>query len=527
MSQSQSGKISAAMFALVMALVATLVAFFLLIQSFFPWMTVFNPSAGAAPAKVKDVTRPTNVTNGGPTPAEVALKAVMGSDIAAVRDGGWVPRPAAKGVPGVSFGFACDPTDGLAPVVAEGRSWTRDDSTLTVSARAYPAGGGAVALQGLTEAVARCSAAAAYTSSGLGVETVQVNSRTTNAVVWRRGDVLMVGSTTNGSQPGSVTSVLDVLQGFDSALVKSLTGVCADQSSTVEAALRSPYVERKKFFGNSENVKINRNRKAGLPRAERTKPGIAVAVPAPRIPLPYVADLPSPPVPAVTKGPTGLPAAKPFPVEPTAPVNGVQNSKEVQRKIEDPVGPGCGWAFTGQVPPNFDSDTASRDFNVSVAKANKAMTRSWNRWQRARGAYFEAYARYSRQAEAYKGYAAEVERVRAAWQTVETARANYYVALNSYNAAVQARADFKAEKQAAADDYAQKKAECAKPKPKPKPVKPSASPTPGAPSSSASPSPSPSPTPTLQCPPSRPAILDQAPPAVPESPVPAPEAQLR
>ena len=187
-----------ALVALTTVLVAALAAAFLMVQSVFPWMTVLNPSQAATSDPVEDTVQVVDVTTGGPTSAERTLQRVMEVSVPALTR--WHENAGNAVVPGVSFGFGCDPADGLAPVVAESRSWVlpRTDTSspvtgLAVSARAYPAGGGAVAFTGLGQAVLACDAASLYPTGGLGVEAVQVHAGTSTSLVWRRGRVHRTG----------------------------------------------------------------------------------------------------------------------------------------------------------------------------------------------------------------------------------------------------------------------------------------------------------------------------------------------
>lgn len=545
MSHGTNGtKVTAAMFALSATLVACLTGLFLVIQSAFPWMTVFNQRTAETAAVVDGSNALVDVTAGGPSAAERVITQVMATPVKALQGRGWAEIQATGGVPGVSFGFGCDPTDGLAPVVAEARSWvqtqrnadtslTRAVGSLDVSARAYPAGGGAAAFAGLSEAVLRCDDARLFTAQGVGVEVTGVLASDTAALVWRRGDVLMVGRVTASGGPGSTSANMDVFRAFDAALKKALAETCLDPAAGVDDARRSPYLNRTEFFGNSETIPVKRPKSKTVLAAEARTSDPVVPIPAPRIEMPYVSFLPTPPLPAVTKGPTALPMPVPFPTEPSVPTNAPTHQTGVDRKIDDPDGPGCGWAFTGQVPPNFDAEAASADFAKATKAAKRAMSISWVRWQEAKETYYAAYATYTRATEAYTAYAAEVAEVSQAWAEVESARTAYYADLDAYNAAVAALAQWKSDRDAAKVEFAEAKQECRRlanePDPEPE-DEPSSGPTTGpssGPTTSASPSPSPSPTAApMVCPPVRPLILDAVAPTVPEMPVPAKEAQL-
>ena len=541
MPHPSSGKVATAMFAMTCSLIAALAGVFVMTQTVFPWMTVTNrheaPAAPGAP-----VSSAVDMTTAGPTVAERTLLRVMRAKSAALSGAGWRETRGTGGVPGVSFGFGCDPTDGLAPVVAQSKSWAFAGQSLEVSARAYPAGGGAVAFEGLTQAVLSCADASLYSGAPVGVESAQILAGRAATLAWRRGDVLMVATT---SRESGIASVLSGLIEFDAALGRELVEVCANPTSGAGDVFRSPYVKRDEFKGNFTAVRVERDPARGGPRAEDRTTDKVVKVPARTLDVPVLVDLPTPPMPAITQGPGALPTPVAVPVVPAAPTTSATDSAEVSKQVADPDGPGCGWAFTGQVEPPFDVSLAESAFATDVESAKKAMSASWRRWQTAKVAYFADYATYSRQARKYKSYAAEVELVRTAWAMVNGARATYYAALADYDAAMEAFKQWAIDRAAAKASFRDAKQVCATPPPAEaptlKPPAPTASPTaaPSAPTASPTAAPTASPTatssppappsptgPSMICPPIRPTILARQPPTVPASPRPAPEAQL-
>lgn len=546
MSQSTNGKVTTAMTVLTITLIAALAGSFAIVQSLFPWMTIFNrPDPVAHHAHTAQVL---DVTSGGPTVAEQALTRALGVAVPELRAGWQEVRPTG-GVPGVSFGFGCDPADGLAPVVAQSRSWVQTGAsptytatgtatgTLDVSARAYPAGGGAVAFEDMTQAVLGCSSASLSTStSNLGVEVVQVSTTKTTSLVWRRGDVLMVATITSHGQPTSADPVVPALTRLDRSLDAALATTCPDQRAGVEEARRSPYVNRKAFYGNYRVEQVQRQDTGEMTAEARTTDPV-VPIPGKHFDAPDESVLPTPPVPALTSGPTSLPVPVPSPTEPKAPAATAKDSVSLKHKIADPTGPGCGWAFTGQSAPTFDATTADAAFAQEAATAQAAMAQAWSRWQDAKVAYYAAYAKYATKATAYQTYAAQVEQVRAAWAVVDQARAQYHAALQTYTKAVAALAQWKADRAQARAAYKAAVALCRTQVPpgptQPTPTSPSGTPTspvdptvpvtPTVPTATASSTPT---VPPMVCPAPRPKILDATAPTVPASPVPDPAAQL-
>ena len=535
--ESTRGRLAAAAFALASTLIAALGVCFLVIQSVFPWMTVLNPVPAAPPA-VAAPAAPTDVATAGPTAAQRVIDQVMATSPGGVFTEGWAETSTGTGMPGVSFGLGCEPTDGLAPVVARTRTWVQTPTSgrpglargaVTVSARAFPAGGGAVALGGLISAVVACEeATATIPEMAVGIQSIQVTARQMTAVVWRRGDVLMVATVQAEGRAGPAQPFAPMLTRYDRVLHKALAGVCPDERSEPSDGVRSPYLNRAKFVGLAQDTRVVRDRSPHQVTAEDRTFDPVVPIPAPDLSLTEVGTRPAAPVPAPTTGPTRLPAPRTAPTAPVAPVP-AKRAQKVPRMVADPVGPGCGWAFTGQVAPRFDRSAADAAYRAAVETAKRDLTAAWNRWQNAKLAYYGAYATHLAEVEQYNGYAEQVHKIAASWAVIEEARAAYAAALADYEAAVAAREQWWVRRADARQTYRKERKACrnrAGDSPAPaSPVSPSAAP-------SQSPSPTGSlltPTPAgdpLVCPPVRSAILDQDPPRVPRSPVPAPEAQL-
>ena len=58
----------------------------------------------------------------------------------------------------------------------------------------------------------------------------------------------------------------------------------------------------------------------------------------------------------------------------------------------DPIGPGCGWAFTGMVPPVLSPPSES--LSVMTANAIAKLEQTWTNWPSTVNAYLTAKATY-------------------------------------------------------------------------------------------------------------------------------------
>ena len=543
---------AAAAFAATTTLVACLGGVFAVVADAFPWMTVLNPNTTEQARTAAASAAPVAIREANQTPAAKALAAVLDSTPRTLAAQGWVAADRTTNVTTVDVGFGCEAKDGISPAVSLTQNWVPDTTTstgtrvFTLTAQGYPAGGGALAYTGLRDAVLACGSANWFTVTGLGVEAAEIDTGRASTLVWRRGDALMVATAALDGAATAVDTYAAVAREADQRLKQALVGVCANPTSGLSDATRSPFLNRDDYRGYGKTITV---RRATTP-VDQTAEYLA-ALDDIRIldettispsPLPILGTLPVLPAPAPTKGPTTLPSPVFSPTTPAIPTEPAK-SRRVLKAQPDHVGPGCGWGFTGQQAPRFDSDAAKTQHAADIATAQEAMQNAWRAWQSARLAFFTQWETYLDSAQDYSTYAAEVAEVRAAWALIDEARAAYATALAAYEAAVEARERFQSDKKAAKRAYRDAKKACrnqpesrsqnragvALNDPSATPTStPTAtdSPTTG-PSSEPSPTKDPEPTgPTMICPPPVPPILNQSAPTVPASPVPAKEAQL-
>lgn len=517
----------------------------LAIKAAFPNLAIFPqgkaaaaaPPAPPAPAKIAALS--------GKVPAEVALDAVFargpGSLPAA---GGWRPSTAPPGASGTPFDYPCGIPGGPAPVVSKVRGFVQASgphpgdvkASVSVSMRAYAAGQGGAALDALKENIRKCRGASAYSRSGVGVQALLATNAQTSNLIWRRGDVLGLVSFQTGGRAGNIGTVNPVVGEYDTRLIQALAGVCVETDSEVRDAARSPYVNPAAFTG------LTLARPVGMPTpvdgklpdgsvAPQVPALVPLPFPQPALDTPRVPELPRRPADPVTPAQAPEPRQRPEP--PTVP-SPAPTATQVPERVQDKTGPGCGWAFTGQIPPKFDQAKATAELKAAESKAQVALFAGKIAYINAQNGYQTQYGAYKQQVEEFSAYAAEVQRTRDSWLKIQQERDTYYWRLEQYNDAVRDRERFLQNQKEAQLRYEAAieacRVEAAKPKPKPSPTaSPTpvviASPKPGepvppSPAPTASPEATASPTPTIVCPPNRPRILDQAPPEVPAPPVP-------
>ena len=441
----------------------------------------------------------------------------------------WAPSGPVTWAAGTTFDFACPATGLVAPVISGARLFTSGGQSVTVSARAYAAGQGAVAFAGLFEAWHNCdqegkgvgvmAAAAPGMDAMSGWVSATTGGGPSAALVWRRGDVLLTVSRT-GTNPSGLAPLAYLV---DAIADSAIAGICADVNSTLADAARSPWATQIGYTG--------------------LQVAVAVAVPAPTdpVPPPGVVSVPddvvvtAPPTltlpsqPAGSLSPSGLPSPIAAPLIPVRPTPVPSETSALATK-QDTVGPGCGWSFTGQGIPQFDAAAAA----VALVSAQQAAATSLQaqqaQWQQQTVAFWQLYATYSTELAAFTNYANQVNVIAAAWATIATNRTQYASAVLAYDLAVTARTSFLAQQGQAEAAYNAQVTACTGSAP---PASSTPTPLPTASAGSPPPTDSPTPTPTDAtptptpillpgCPPVRPAILDQPVPSVPTQPLPVP-----
>lgn len=515
------------------AAIASFTAFALIL----PWVGFDASTPEAVAAPTPDVAE-SRLVSGVATPADRVVASVLATDLPGFD--GW-SETRTRQVPSPSLSFGCDPKDGLAPAAAGSLSLVsgggRGTESVTVTVRAYPAGGGSLALAGIASAATACTGA--YTTAApvaVGAESVGVSSARAATVSWRRGDALVTVASEASARPGSLSAVVPVIERLDAALADALAGVCVEEdtegkpratTAQVEAA-RSPYLDRAAYRGHFERVEVGPVTEGILLARERTFAPPVDPAEVDLTPLVPVSR-PTRPDPAPTTGPTALPRLLDVPSPPQRPRKPVI-AGTVPRQIGDPAGPGCGWAFTAQRPPLHDAAAAEVEYERVFARTQTKITARFEQWQQDRAHFFEQWLAYSEARSAYEAYRLQVARVAQAWSVIDSARDDYYSALARWEAARTAVREFRTARRQAESEYDAAIAACEAAEAQEEADREAAGQTDGEDQpkdGTRPPRPNPQPKPEETCPPQRPAILDQdpPPPAGPR-PTPSPQAQL-
>ncbi len=454
------------------------------------------------------------------SPAQAAVLATLGPAPAA----GWVTASGLSWTGGTPFDATCG-----RPAADAALSGTRiygvGKRQLVATVSAYSAGTGAVAFDQWAQLLGRCAGPVSRTATsigaaGSGARTAAAASaadafvawiRATDgrpaasALFWRRGDMIAVLATPSASPDGLASAAISL----DRVLVGALAGRCADVSSTVADAARTPWVAGDGFTGLTAPITVT----VAPSPIPSPPPGVAAVAPT-WTPSP----LPSPsfPVrPADPLWPTDLPTPVVSPTAPLAPAPAPTLSIVPSRE-PDPTGPGCGWAFTGQVEPPFDAAREQALADARIAQAQDDLAGQQALYVADVVTYWQQVPVYDAEASAFAAYVAQVRTVAEAWDRIQQERDDYDRALADYNATLQTRTVLLQQQEQAQAAYDAAVAACATASPTPAPT--DATPTPTAPTAT------PSPTPTVGgCPPPRPPILDAPVPTLPPMPSPPPD----
>ena len=431
----------------------------------------------------------------------------------------WLASAEVDWAVGTPYDYACQltPWKGPGAAVSGQRTFENAAGTLTVSAHAYGAGAGALAFDQLSQRIAACPQRESSVSSEpvsvgganglIGHVRPDGSPSTVTSVVWRRGDVVLDVHASGVPYPDLIAAA----QAVDAKATTVIEPVCASMDSTVEDALRSPWIDRNAYTGwlAPETIAI-------APSPLPTPPAGV---------LPRDLGLPLEPLPQVSE-PSATPTEPLWPPAPTpvatpvlpSPVAAQPSATTVGVPRRDDAGPGCGWSFTGQSAPTFDEATALATRTDTLTQARAALTEAQKAWQGQVQKYWAASAAYQAGLGQYRLYAAKIAQVTRAWASLQAARDVYALALAQWQLAVADRTALVTAQQLAARDYQAAVDACLiAPTPTPT-VTTTATPT-------AEPTVSPSPTdaPTVVCPPTRPPLLDQTIPPIPPTPTPPPD----
>lgn len=477
-------------------------------------------------------------------PGQTAINQIVSAPVLGI-----TPQVDNMGTPNSSFSWAaCQTTLNPAPFYASSAYFP--DTGITVVVSGLGAGQGVKGLDTLKTSVQGCSNTSL---NGNFLNGFIVNAHSTGANVytatWRVGDVIVFASGYD------VNVVKNFATTYDGIATLTLRPVCVNFDESVNDAKRSPYYDQAAYTGWTRNRDVHLDINTtdalnptllsdtqdlsftGLPQGNFSS-HFQVPVNGHSASLLTFSKVRIPVKPEAPLGtaPTELPVEVPLPgsqpVAPTTPNTVVG----IPERVFDEVGPGCGWAFSGQSAPPYDDTVEKQRVDQLVGEAQGTLQAAFATYLQERTGYVNNYVTWANSVLAYQTYAGQVNDVGNVWNDITTKRQAYREKLDQYLALKKAWDEFPGLQTAAQEQYLGELEQCrvnnipvptpsATPSPTPSPTpseSPSATPSP---SSSASPSPTPTPTPEPTPEPVdcetvvvRPAILDQERPSEPIAP---------
>lgn len=377
---------------------------------------------------------------------------------------GWDAQPADPAVVGSVIDARCPVKGRYSAAVSAALSFTRAATSsrsrpstanmagMSVTVAAYPAGLGAGALEQLRAAVDLCSGVYPVEAVSAGTETFAVeddggvfSSGPSGRTLWVRVGDVVASVSVRGTSTAALSDVVSAWLATWPEVLSS--AVCPGPESTVKDVARSPLSGRYTGWVYEEPVtltaaqaaKADKDGQAQAQKLAASQGVVSVVVPSAPTVLPQVASLPAYPMTVQVALPASPPAPGEEPVWPAEPV-GVP----VAHLVADPIGPGCGWAFTGMVAPSFTPSAAEAQAQAAkVAHANDLMA-ARARWWADRWVYGRAVTGYAAKVTAWNRWVGQASiAVAAAWWTqydrdlveYRAAAARYPAQLSAYTAA--------------------------------------------------------------------------------------------
>ena len=293
----------------------------------------------------------------------------------------------------------------LSPAITKSLALRKTNGGVLVEVSAYPAGLGPQAFKQISSTASTCSGFWLTNDVSLGTESIAVNdngalnnSGPSGRTIWvRSGDVIGMVSIRGGGNLSLADKIIsDWIPQWSTILS---TQVCPDLNNTISDLTRSPLSNNYTGLTKSEKATLTDAQFSLLQSAEvdLVKNAAQVAnisdlsVPSEAYPAPKVVSLIDYPTTVIPAFPEGRPAnisivAPTFPTEPVG--------EKITGRFEDSVGPGCGWAFTGEQVPKAISQAEVDKTNAELLAAQNALLQAEEQYYVAKWRYGSLYSKY-------------------------------------------------------------------------------------------------------------------------------------
>lgn len=309
------------------------------------------------------------------------------------------------GTPGLTLDVICPREKPLvATVTKSGSISNKTGSGISVQTRAYPAGMGSAAIEAIRQQINKCGGAYEITNTQIGNESVTFQDNESPAgggpsgktTVFRRGDVVGVIATRDFADPEKLANEWNTK--WDTTLTTKVCPGIKNNDSSKRNPLSENYTgwQRTKqvILGEEETIAANTATLLALRMDATSGPAVKTST-LPKNPgrtltdnanlnLPWYPDTLEVTLPE-------RPELKTKPVFPGSP----DNIASATFTVEDPIGPGCGWKFTGMTAPTFNKKTETTKAEASRNEAVTKLASSYTSWGLARWSYLQSYTKYA------------------------------------------------------------------------------------------------------------------------------------
>lgn len=232
--------------------------------------------------------------------------------------------------------------------------------------------------------------------------------------------------------------------------------VAVDESD--EDAKRSFYYDRDGYAGymKQEDVSVDASipnnavpqalSDAGMSQDALYRNPVDSTKKAPESPLPAGMQSNLPSAPAVTK-------ISSTPSKPAL-------TKTISYQQEDPYGPGCGWYWSGQVPPNYNKSDLDKNKNNIVENAKNEITANIESYKKSSSDWARATLLAMKSQKKWEDYTKQVSDVYASWTSLDNARIAYEPIWDAYVNDYNNWKSFSTRQADASKDYADRLNQC-------------------------------------------------------------------
>jgi hypothetical protein len=360
---------------------------------------------------------------------------------------GWTLVGKSSGFSGSIMDARCPSLNTLTPAISRSVSFTHSGSSGGLAeVSIYSAGLGALALDKIRHQALSCQGIWQTGDVGVGAQSFSVNdnggvysSGPSGRTVWVRvGDIVtMVALRGYG-----IYSADNIAKSWVSSWQDTInTSACSNKDSTLSDAVRSPLSGNFKGWLLSQRVSLDgqelafaNTRGVGLVvNAATSMNSTNIAMPKEKIIDPTVQTLTTYPPNLLISYPSGRPTlslSQPvFPLKPEGII--------VSTHQPDLIGPGCGWALTGQEAPSFAYQEELKKAQALIAQNHVDLSNQWSNWMLERWRYGWLNDQYLSQLTAWNTWVASANSAIASawWSDYDAKMISYSNALADYDIA--------------------------------------------------------------------------------------------